>query len=80
MEEAMADRQIMIELSQDEALVLFEWLSRNENQLEGMFQDHAEQRVLRDVEAALERTLVEPFKPNYDELVAQARQRVCNKE
>ena len=55
--------------------MLFEWLSRF-NKAEGAFEDQAEQRVLWDIEGMLESTLVEPFDPKYDELLAAARAKV----
>jgi hypothetical protein len=65
---------VTIELTGDEALVLFEWLAKLEetNPVEG----EAEKRVLWSIEAALERALVEPFDANYAELLEQARRRI----
>lgn len=64
---------ITLNLSRDQALVLFEWLSRF-NAADGKrFEDQAEERVLWDLEAALESAIVEPFSVNYDELLAKAR-------
>ena len=59
-----------------EALVLFEWLVRF-NQIEGTpFEDPAEERVLFDLEARLERMLTEPLASDYRQLVEHARARV----
>lgn len=71
-------RQVTIELSADEALVLFELLWRwgETDNLNVSLEHQAEQRVLWDILATLESALVEPFMPNYDELVAEARKRV----
>jgi hypothetical protein len=69
------DADMTLPLTQDEALVLFEWLA-NFNKREHEFDDQAEQRVLWDLEAMLESELVEPFSPNYRDLVAAARKRV----
>lgn len=46
---------VSISLSQDEALVLFEWLTAYNNKSEPQLADQAEQRVLCDVEAKLMR-------------------------
>lgn len=65
---------VRIELSGDEALVLFEWLSG----LEGskIATGEAEQKVLWRIEGLLEKSLVEPFAADYADLVEQARQRI----
>jgi hypothetical protein len=68
---------VMLELSADEALVLFDWLGRTSDAGEpAPFADQAEQRVLWDVECMLERVLVEPFKADYALLLETARSRV----
>jgi hypothetical protein len=63
--------KISLELSKNEALVFFQWLS-NFNKKENVFFDQAEQRVLWDIEAMLESNLAEPFDSNYDILLAKA--------
>ena len=65
---------VTIELSGDEALVLFEWLAGLEAAKVPI--GEAEQTVLWRIEAALEKSLVEPFAKDYAELVEKARQRV----
>ncbi len=67
-------KPVTIELTGDEALVLFEWLAKLDEAK--LVEGEAEKRVLAGVEAALERVLVEPFEKNYGELVEQARQRI----
>lgn len=67
---------IRIELSEDEALVLFEWIARFNRRDDVEFEDQAEQRVLWDVEGSLEEALAEPFSGDYDLLLAGARARV----
>lgn len=63
-----------LELTQDQALVFFEWLSRLE---EGLPSEHeAERQVLWTLQAQLERALTEPFHPDYKSLVERARSRV----
>jgi hypothetical protein len=67
-------KPVTIELTGDEALVLFEWLAKLDEAK--LVEGEAEKRVLWGVEAALERALVEPFAKNYGELVEQARERI----
>ena len=73
-------KSIDLKLSQDEAFVLFEWLaSGDENGGRAMI-GSAEERVLWRIEAQLESRLVEPFDPDYENLVAGARQRLLGEE
>lgn len=64
---------IVLTLTPEEALVLFEWISRFNRCPSGDLEDPAEQRVLWDIEAMLEKTLVEPLQENYAEQLARAR-------
>lgn len=75
----MAKGKVALNLSREEALVLFEWLHRF-NSEDQTFEDQAEQRVLWDIEAMLESELVEPLDPKYAELLAAARARVRDSE
>lgn len=72
----MAGDQISLELSKDEALVLFEFLSRFSEHDKLQIEDQAEVRALWDVQAMLEKLLVEPFMPDYLELLSGARERL----
>ena len=66
----MSDEKINIELTKDEAIVLFEFLGRfNENDDLSKFEDQSEQRVLWDIECILEKQLSEPFRADYVEIV-----------
>jgi hypothetical protein len=68
---------VTIELSADEALVLFDWLARTSEAGESVpFADQAEQQVLWDMACVLERVLVEPFSAAYPSLLRAARSRV----
>ena len=70
-----------IELTHDEALVLFEFLARfSERPSEDYVVDRAEELALAKLEAPLERTLVEIFMDDYTELVQAARDRVKGPE
>ena len=66
---------MQIELTQQEALVLFEWLHQNSEKDE-LFAHPAEQYVLWRMEAQLEKALSEPCMPDYWQLVATARTQV----
>lgn len=73
----MKDDKKNIELSKDEAIVLFEFLSRfNENTDSDKFEDQAEERVLWDIECILEKELSEPFRSDYQDIVKKARENV----
>jgi hypothetical protein len=63
---------LKIELSRDEALVLFELLARADANAFALA-DPAEQTALWRLEGALERVLPEPLLPNYLELLTRAR-------
>ena len=54
---------VNITLTGHEALVLFDFLARFNQQERFPFQDQSEQRVLWDLEADLEEQLAEPFDP-----------------
>jgi hypothetical protein len=72
----MPDDDVVLKLTRDEAIVLFAWLSRFNNQPTPGFEDQAEQRVLWDLECMLESALDEPFLPDFVEIVLAARSRV----
>ncbi len=63
-----------MELTQSEALVLFEWLASHDGAL--AIDDPAEQDVLWRIEGALELALVEPLARDYKAAVAAARKAV----
>jgi len=67
--------QVFIKLSRPEALVLYEWLSRNWERTqwndEKSFRDPAEKQMLIWIENDLEKILVEPFDKNYDEIISK---------
>ncbi len=63
---------ICIELSRKEALVLFEYLRRCDDNCEYKFADQAEQRVLWDLECALQPQLSEVSDPNYSDVIRAA--------
>jgi len=67
---------IRLELTADEALVLFEFLSRYSESDSLSVVDQAEQRALWNLQCLFERQLVEPFRPDYAALLAAARDRL----
>ena len=67
----------MLRMSQAEALVLFEWIHRKEDEDDRLdhlgLADAAERKVLWDISAALESLLAEPFRNDYAALLEAAR-------
>lgn len=77
----MTDKKVNIELNKEKAIVFFEFLARiNKNDDFSGFEDQAEQRVLWDIECILEKTLSEPFRMDYQEIVKKARETVRDKK
>ncbi|HSQ56911.1 MAG TPA: hypothetical protein VLM40_14315 [Gemmata sp.] len=72
----MSPNPVGLTLTNDEALVLFEFLSRFLDTNELKIEDQAEQRALWNLQCLLESRLVEILLPNYRELVDQARNRL----
>lgn len=72
----MTNRTISIDFSEDEVLVLFEWLHRLNESSESPFIDQAEQRAAWDLEAALEAANPALFSGDYSSRVQAARDRV----
>lgn len=71
---------INLSLTKDEAIVLFEFLSRFSNSDSKLtIEDQAEERVLWNVCCELEKILVAPFQENYREILNQAREKVRDK-
>lgn len=66
------DPTISISLTHDQALVLFDWL--NKNQITAPVID----RIMWSVEATLEKALVEPFQTDYESHVAEALKRLSS--
>ncbi len=78
---AAVNEQITIRLTSDEALVLFAWLHRCEDEDEWVQSEHrGEQVALWNLSALLERALVQPFARDYLGLVRAARSRLRDEE
>lgn len=67
---------VTLSLTHDQALVLFDWLSREDGKKRIPVEHQAEQEVLWAMEAQLERALVEPLEADYDAAVSSARKRL----
>jgi len=78
MTEGDVERTVDLQLSRDEALVLFEWIHRVEE--DGRFRqvvhESAEVVALWKLSGALEKALAEPFDPNFRDLVRAASERL----
>ena len=74
------NEKVILELSNDEALILFEWIKRFNEQDNQEFEDQAEERVLWNLEALLEKSLTTLFDRDYKELLNEARGRVRDDE
>ena len=78
----MADQpNINLTVTKDEALVLFEFLARfNQTEHKDIFEDQAEQKTLWILEGQLEKQLVEPFRPDYKDIIKEARNKIRDEE
>jgi hypothetical protein len=72
----VASDRVSLDLTADEALVLFEFLSRYSDSERLETVDQAEQRALWNLCALLERSLVPSFDPDYADQLASARGRL----
>lgn len=71
---------LSLQLSRNQAIVLFEFLSRFQESGGLTIHDQAEERLLWDLLASLERELGEPLLPEYRERLAEARERVKDEQ
>lgn len=70
----MDDKEINIKLNKDEALVLFDFLSRlSDKDQSNLFEDHAEEKILWNIESVLQSILVEPFQKEYKDILEKSR-------
>ena len=72
--------EVTLSLTCDQALVLFEWLSREDGRSRIPTEHQAEQKVLWEIEGQLERALVEPLQPDYSAAIVAARERIMSGE
>ena len=69
-------KDVHLTLSNDEAIVLFEFLTRFSNSDVLSIEDQAEERILWDLTCMLEKSLDEPFSADWLQHLALARARV----
>ncbi|MEL6438192.1 MAG: hypothetical protein AAFQ80_02885 [Cyanobacteria bacterium J06621_8] len=67
---------IDISLTHDEALVLFEMMSRFSDTDKLSIEHQSEKRALWNLCCLLEEKMLEPFTENYEELLNEARERL----
>jgi len=72
----MTEEETQISLTNDEALVLFEMLTRFSNTDKLNIEHQSEERVLWNLTCILEKELIEPLKYNYAQLLHEARERL----
>lgn len=73
---AKPDIDVTLSLTVDQALVLLEWLTREDARGALPTEHHAELNVLWEMEAQLEKQLVQPLWPDYMALLSAARERL----
>ncbi len=68
---------ITITISKDEALVLFEFFARFDDSNDFTLRHTAEYLAFTRMSAQLDKAFIEPFQPEYSELLRAARDRVA---
>ena len=68
--------EVEIKLSKDEALVLFDFMSRFSNEDKLSIQDQSEERALWNLTCVLEKVLAEPFSTEWESIIEGARNRL----
>ncbi len=72
----MDNGKVKIELTKDEALVLFEFLSRFSDTDELEIRHQSEERALWNLTCYFEKILTEPFHKDYSKIMGAARERL----
>jgi hypothetical protein len=72
--------EVNIKLTKDEALVLFEFLSRFSDEDSLTIEDQAEQRALWNLTCLFEKALSEPFSNGWAHIIQGARNRLRDEE
>ncbi|MFD0783398.1 hypothetical protein ACFQZ8_05610 [Micromonospora azadirachtae] len=74
----MGDGEVILKLSNDQALVLSDWLDRMESSraFAQVVDDRAVWAALHAISGTLDKSLVEMFSPDYVQLLEAARQRL----
>ena len=73
-------RSVNVQLTEDQALILFDWLVRFNERDEEHFEDQAEERVLWDLESSLEEQLAATLAADYQSILSAARDAVRDVE
>jgi hypothetical protein len=73
-----ATGNVTVSFTTDEALVLSEWLDQRTTHDDFPFEHQAEQRVIWNLTAVLERALAAPFTSDYGLQLDEARSRVAD--
>lgn len=68
--------EVTLKVTKDEALVLFDFLSRFSNEDKLSIQDQAEERALWNLTCVFEKQLAEPFDKNWPHIIEAARNRL----
>jgi hypothetical protein len=68
--------EVEIKLTKDEALVLFDFLSRFSNEDKLVIDDQAEERALWNLTCVFEKSLAEPFDTEWKTIIEAARNRL----
>jgi len=75
------NNNVEIFFSEEEALVLLEWLHNfNEKEHLTLFEDKSEQIILWYMEAELEKVVSATFDNNYKNILSEARQKIIDIE
>ena len=72
----MNQKPINLSLTNDEAIVIFEFLSRFSETDKLSIEHQSEQRILWNLTNSLEKELAEPFGNNYKETLNKARENI----
>ena len=76
----LVENNISLNLTKDEALVLFDFLHRFSDTDKLTIKHDSEKRVLWDINCLLESALLEPHDSKYDKLLEKARLSVISKQ
>ena len=74
-----ANEKVTISLSRDLAISLFEWSYQFMTDNDPTFHHPADAVGIDELSGELERTLTEPFKPDYPKVLREARERAVEK-
>lgn len=75
------ENQLILQLSNEEAIIFYNWIANfNQKEHELFFEDQSEQRILWDMEAELEKVIPIVFNNNYHEFLFKAKQKLKDDE